>query len=165
MSQTLIQSADEKDLIEIANLHQQVFLRQINSHEWIKCNFKAFPRIMIYVILIDSIIIGYIQWIQKSGFRKEVVLELEQITILPQHQRKGFGRMLIEKSLAEIKIYFASNNRLLKSVIVSTRADNPAQKIYEKVLGVKVVGIISDLYSNDEVFMIAGIENSLESTD
>jgi len=36
-------------------------------------------------------LVGYIQWLQKSGFRQEVVLELEQIAVHPKYQEQGFG--------------------------------------------------------------------------
>ncbi|MEC4678069.1 MAG: N-acetyltransferase, partial [Nitrospirota bacterium] len=43
----------------------------------------------------------------------------------------------------------------LKHIIISTRADNHAQKLYKQALGAEVEAKISKLYSDDEVFMVA----------
>ena len=39
-------------------------------------------------------------------------------------------------------------------IIVATRVDNHAQKIYKNTLGAETEATIRDLYSADEVFMI-----------
>lgn len=39
---------------------------------------KAYPRFLSFVAEINNQIVGYIVWAQKSGFRAEAVLELEQ---------------------------------------------------------------------------------------
>jgi len=38
---------------------------------------------------------------------------------------------------------------------VSTRADNYAQSFYKKVLGAKVEATIKNLFSDDEIYMVA----------
>ena len=43
----------------------------------------------------------------------------------------------------------------LKHAIVTTRADNYAQRLYRVTLGDEVEGTIRDLYSWDEVIIIA----------
>ncbi len=100
-------------------------------------------------------VIGYIQWIHKSGFRKEAVIELEQIAVLQANQNQGVATKLIEKSLADVQLYLTDNSATLKSILVSTRADNTAQELYKKTLGAEVVLVVKDLYSADEVLMIA----------
>lgn len=100
-------------------------------------------------------VIGYIQWIQKSGFRQESVIELEQIAVMETQQHKGIGTSLIEKSLGYIKEYLADSNSNLKAILVSTRTDNAAKLLYEKVLKAKEIAVIRDLYSDDEVIMLA----------
>lgn len=99
-------------------------------------------------------IIGYIIWTQKSGFRPEAVLEIEQLAVSPDHQAKGTGRSLILNSLPLVKAKLAENNSLLKHILVTTRADNFAQKLYKSTLGAEVEATISNLYSADEVLMI-----------
>ncbi|CCN70093.1 3-oxoacyl-(Acyl carrier protein) synthase (fragment) [Vibrio nigripulchritudo SFn118] len=101
--------------------------------------------------------VGYIIWVQKSGFRPEAVLELEleQLAVSPKSQGQGIGRMLIKKSLPLVKEQLSSQGSVLKHILVTTRADNFAQKLYQSKLGAQVETTISNLYSADEVLMIA----------
>jgi len=146
----------QDDIKAVAKVHTEQFPRQKESIKWISCNFAAYPRIMIFVARDEKDkIIGYIQWIQKSGFRQESVIELEQIAVLKSHQHKGIGTLLIEKSLQYVKAYLADTNSNLKAVLVSTRTDNLAKSLYEKVLKAKEIAVIKDLYSHDEVIMLA----------
>lgn len=146
----------EDDIDAVATIHLQQFTRQKDSTRWISCNFAAFPRIMIFVARDEKDkVIGYIQWIQKSGFRQESVVELEQIAVLKNQQGKGIGTLLIEKSLKYLKDYLADTNSNLKGVLVTTRTDNLAKSLYEKVLNAKEIAVIKDLYSHDEVIMMA----------
>ncbi len=95
------------------------------------------------------------QWIEKSGFRKEVVLELEQIGVRPSSQKQGIGSSLISESLKMIQDELKQRNASLKHILVSTRTDNDAQKLYKKVLNAQPEVVISNLFSADEVLMIA----------
>ena len=73
----------EDDIDAVAKVHAEQFPRQKNSVRWISCNFAAFPRILMFVARDEKDkVIGYIQWIQKSGFRPQSVMELEQIAVL-----------------------------------------------------------------------------------
>lgn len=146
------------DIDSVAHVHNEAFKRQLSSKKWVSCNFSAYPRIMMHVAVADeNKIVGYIQWIQKSGFRNDAVIELEQIAVLPDHQGNKIGTKLIETSLKSIKKYLATQNSRLKSVLITTRADNYAQRLYEKTLDAKISAYIKDLYSADEVIMIAKI--------
>lgn len=146
----------EDDIDAVAKIHSQQFARQKDSARWISCNFAAFPRIMLFVARDEKDkVIGYIQWIQKSGFRQESVVELEQIAVLLNQQGKGIGTLLIEKSLKYLKDYLADSNSNLKAVLVSTRTDNVAKSLYEKVLKAQEIAVIKDLYSHDEIIMMA----------
>lgn len=145
-----------EDIEAVSRVHAEQFERQKNSQQWINCNFSAYPRIMLFVARDEKDkVIGYIQWIQKSGFRKEAVFELEQIAVLRKNQNSGVGTLLIKQSLEHIKNYLADSHSTLKSVLVSTRTDNAAAKLYETVLGAKKVAEIKALYSHDEVIMLA----------
>lgn len=150
-----IRPADEKDVEGIAKVHSEAFLRQIHSYEWISCNFRAFPRIKYFVAELENEIVGYIQWIEKSGFRKEVVLELEQIAVIPSKQGKKIGTALIKQSLPVIKDQLVTRQSYIKHVLVTTRNDNPAQQLYAKTLNAKVETMIPNLFSSDEVLMIS----------
>lgn len=94
----------QDDVEMVAKIHSQQFSRQESSLEWIRCNFAAFPRIMLFVARNEQDhIVGYIQWIHKSGFRKYAVMELEQIAVLTNSQGKGIGTQLIKESLHQIQ--------------------------------------------------------------
>lgn len=73
----------------------------------------------------------------------------------PQFQGQGIGRNLIEKSLPLVKEELAKKSSTLKHIMVTTRADNHAQELYKSTLGAEVEATISNLYSADEVLMIA----------
>ncbi|MEO0986528.1 MAG: GNAT family N-acetyltransferase [Cyanobacteria bacterium J06639_14] len=143
-----------EDIDDIANIHRVTFARQHMSKEWISANFAAFPRMQYYVATMDDVIYGFIHWTQKSGFRHEVVLELEQIAVAPEYRGKGIGGALIYESLPLVRHQLAERGAFLKHIVVTTRADNHAQRLYRKTLGVEVEATITDLYSADEVVMI-----------
>ena len=150
-----IRKIKAEDLEYASKIHQQAFSRQRLSLEWLTCNFNAFPRFMMYVAVLDGEVVGFIIWAQKSGFRPESIMDLEQIGVLPKMQGKGIGGKLIKESLKLVCKQLAEQDSILKHVTVSTRADNQAKRLYEKELGAKVEATISNLYSADEVFMIA----------
>jgi ribosomal protein S18 acetylase RimI-like enzyme len=145
-----------EDIAAAAQVHKQAFPRQQYSQAWIECNFRAFPRTQMFIAEDnDSVVVGYIQWIQKSGFRPEVVLELEQIAVIPIWQGNGVGSALITSSLTAIKQHFAEWEQRLRHIIVTTRADNTAQHLYRKTLAVEIEATIRGLFSADEIIMIA----------
>lgn len=139
----------------VAAIHAVAFSRQLHSVEWIDCNLAAYPRIQIFVAAEDANILGFIQWTQKSGFREKVVLELEQIAVLPAHQGHGIGGKLTINSLPIVQSQVAERNASVTNIIVTTRSDNAAQRLYRKTLGAKVEATISNLYSADEIFMVS----------
>lgn len=145
----------QADLTKAAVVHQLAFVRQRHSLEWLECSFNAFPRYMMFVAEIENKVVGYIIWAQKSGFRPEAVIELEQLAVSPDYQGKGIGRRLITDSLPLMKQQLAEKQSVLKHILVTTRADNHAQELYKSTLGAEVEATISNLYSADEVLMIA----------
>jgi ribosomal protein S18 acetylase RimI-like enzyme len=146
----------EEDIDAVAKIHAEQFPRQKDSARWISCNFSAFPRILIFVARNEKDkVVGYIQWIQKSGFRQQSVIELEQIAVLKSQQGKGIGSLLIDQSLRHIKDYLSDTKSTLKAILVTTRTDNQAKALYKKVLKAKEIAVIKDLYSHDEVIMLA----------
>lgn len=143
------------DLATAAEVHRLAFVRQKLSVEWLSATLNAYPRFLCYVADVPGKPAGYILWAQKSGFRDQAVLELDQIAVLPDLQGQGIGRALIHQSLPLVKAELAQQGSTLKHIIVNTRADNHAQQLYRDALGAEVVATISDLYSADEVFMVA----------
>jgi ribosomal protein S18 acetylase RimI-like enzyme len=146
---------EREDLLKASLVHKEAFIRQKLSFEWLECNLNAFPRFLNFVAELEGSLVGYIIWSQKSGFRPEVVLELEQVAVLPKHHGQGVGRELIEESLPFVRDHLAKQGSTLKHIIVTTRADNHAQKLYRSTLGAEVEATIVNLYSADEVFMVA----------
>lgn len=82
------------DLKGESYVHTLVFARQTRSCEWMECDLNASPRFLNFVAERNGEIVGYIIWVQKSGFRPEAVLELEQLAVLPSFQGQGVGRKL-----------------------------------------------------------------------
>ena len=151
----IIRLMEQSDLAAAAEIYQATFIRQSHSLEWLQCNLNAFPRYMMFVAQGDNEILGFITWAQKSGFRREVVLELELLAVKPSCQGKGVGKKLIVDSLPLVKTLLAKKDAVLKHVLVTTRADNYAQELYNRALGAEIEATISNLYSADEVLMIA----------
>ena len=146
---------EKTDLDNVAEIHRLTFVRQQNSLQWIQCNFNAFPRFLNFVAEKEGKILGYIIWIQKSSFRPQAVIELEQLAVSPNFQNQGVSRQLITESLALVNNHLSLNGSTLKHILVTTRADNFAQQLYKSTLGAEIETTITNLYSDDEVLMIA----------
>jgi len=146
---------DFTDLESAAQVHKLSFPRQKHSLQWLQCNLNAAPRFLNFVAVVNGEVVGYIVWSQKSGFRPEAVVELEQLAVSPNAQGQGIGRQLIKETLSLVKEHLIKNGSTLKHILVTTRADNFAQQLYKETLGAEVETTISNLYSADEVLMIA----------
>lgn len=155
LSKMNIRPLNTADLHAVAKVHADSFARQRQSLEWITSTSNAFPRFRYFVAESAESIIGYIVWGEKSGFRDEVVLELEQLAVLPGFRAQGVGRALIRESLLKVSAVLQQRAARLKTVLVTTRADNGAQRLYKDVLGAEVQATIANLYSADEVIMVA----------
>ena len=147
-----------KEINKIAKIAAQNFsgLKKIaDAKKWASCNFSAYPRAQYFVAKTKGKISGYILWIEKGGFRKEAVFELEQIAVAKDFQGQGIGTQLIEESLLEIKKYLKKRGSILKAVEVTTGTDNKAQGLYKKTLGAEIECVVKNLFRGDEVIMIA----------
>lgn len=151
----LTRPATMADLEDIAAIHGEAFPRQRDSQAWVRATLSATPRVLSFVLVFDGIVAGYIFWAQKSGIRPSAVLELDQMAVLPLFRRKGNGERLIKESLALVVTELKANGQSLKAVLVSTRHDNDANRLYAKALGARTVASIEGLYSATEVFMLA----------
>ena len=153
-----IQKATEENLNEISQIAAENFkgFDGISKAEkWIDCNFGAFPRMQYFIAQNDGKVLGYALWVEKGGFRKESVFELEQLAVKKEFQGKGIGTQLIEKSLLEIKKYLEGRGDKLKLVEVTTGIENAAQRLYKKTLGAEAECVVKDFFRGDEVIMIA----------
>lgn len=151
----LVRKMKKADVRAAARVHAASFPRQQRSRTWLRANLAATPRTSLWVATQGGSIIGYIIWTQKSGFRQHVILELEQIAVAPAHRGAGIGSALIRKSLPSIEREFRKCGQRLQKILVSTRADNAAQWLYIRELNAIPVARISDLYSADEVILLA----------
>jgi len=158
ISKIKINRIKKKDIPAIAKVASVCFSGMKDfkkAKKWINCNFKAFPRTQYFVAKYNELVVGYILWMEKGGFRKKAVMELEQIAVLPDFQNKEIGSKMIKESLKEIKKYLKKRKAKLKLIEISTGTANKAQRLYKKTLNAKVEAIIKDLFRGDEVIMIA----------
>ncbi|OTG81541.1 GNAT family N-acetyltransferase [Acinetobacter sp. ANC 4648] len=154
----IVRKANQSDLDDITEIHHKSFVRQSASKQWIESTLAAYPRYFCYLIENEKTC-GYIFWAQKSGFRAEVILELDQIAIHPDFQGLGLSKILIVESLKNVEKELSVKNQKIKSVLVSTGVNNFARKIYEDLLNANEVAIITDLYSSPEVYLKADRED------
>jgi ribosomal protein S18 acetylase RimI-like enzyme len=149
-----IRPAHSADLEGIAAVHAKSFVRQSNSLEWVAATARSYPRARYFVAEHDARVVGYVVWVEKSGFRAEAVVELEQIAVLPEFRDRGVGRALIE-SLMDVDEALRTRNAHIKAVLITTRLDNEAWRLYQTALGAEIQATVIDLYSADEVIMVA----------
>lgn len=153
-----VRSACQGDIRRIAAIHAACFTRQYRSNEWIACQFAAYPLKRIFVATMDGEIVGYSILAEKSGFRQEVVVELEQIAVAPERQGRGVGTYLICDSLSAVKQALVERGATMRSVLVTTRYDNAAQKLYQRALNAEIVATIPSLFGEeDEVVMVGNL--------
>ncbi len=156
--EVLIRRMREEDVKGMVQVYLDCF-RGMRDPEvvetWIRCNIRAYPRMQYFVAEADGKVVGYILWVEKGGFRKEAVLELEQIGVLKEYRGKGIGSKLVLRSLEEMKKYLNERGSRLKLVEVTTGTENKAQRLYIKTLNAKPECVIRDLYRGDELIMIA----------
>lgn len=153
-----IQSMKKQEIKEVARIANQCF-RGYGSFQgakkWISCNFWAFPRTRYFVAEEKDEVIGYVLWLEKGGFRKEAVFELEQIAVDPAFRGREVGTKLIAASLAEIKNSLKKRGSFLKLVEVTTGVENQAQRLYQKTLNAKPETVLKDFFRGDELIMLA----------
>jgi len=150
-----IRRMEETDIGEAADVHASAFPRQTCSLKWITCCLRALPKTQSFVADLDGRIVGLALWTERSGFRRDAVIELEQIAVHPDHQGRGIGTALIVESLPSVESSIIERGARIKHILVNTRTDNAAQRLYAKLLGAEVEAVIPSLFSGDEVYMIA----------
>ncbi|MDD5750033.1 MAG: GNAT family N-acetyltransferase [Candidatus Pacebacteria bacterium] len=153
-----IQSLTKKDISAVAKIANQCFRGYgsfSGAKKWLSCNFGAYPRMQYFLAKEKDEILGYILWLEKGGFRKEAVWELEQIAIKETARGRGVATFLIEQSLKKILSYLKERGSKLKTIEVTTGTENQAQRLYQKTLNARPEAVIKDFFRGDEVIMIA----------
>jgi len=149
-----IQKNDISPMAKIASQCFKGYGSFNGAKKWISCNFGAFPRAQYFVAKEKGQVLGYILWIEKGGFRKESVWELEQVAVSPSCQGRGIGAKLILDSLETIKKNLKKRGSALKLVEVTTGL-HQAPHLYQKTLGAKKEATVKDFFRGDEAIMIA----------
>lgn len=183
-----IRSATEADIPRIAEINLECFSGNrwggIDlARKWIEDKFASHPSIQYFVAEMtggdfvsdnrfgrdfvaeapEPKIVGFIKWDDLGGFRKEAVVELEQIAVTKPLRNNGVGEKLIRGSFSEVMGYLQNAGRKLKLVKVTTGAEHllMSQGLYRKTLGAKPHCVIENYYRDDELVMLARMDNPL----
>jgi ribosomal protein S18 acetylase RimI-like enzyme len=153
-----VRRAKESDIAAIAHIGSIAFsgLKPLSSAKaWVRSCWNAAPRMNYWVAESPQGVSGYILWVEKGGFRKKAVMELEQIAVLPGSRRQGIGAALVASSLRDIKESLARRGSRLKVVEVTTGSEQGAIEFYHRTIGTESVAMIPDLFRGDEYVLIA----------
>jgi len=148
----------DNDITQIVKIYLKCFKgMQKPEHvkKWIKLKHGSYPVNQFFVGILQGKVIGYILWVELGGFRKDAVIELDQIAVTPDYQGKGFGATIIKESLKAVITQLKRRKSRLKLVKTTTGATNEAQKLYKDVLNAKPVATIPDFFRTDEVILIS----------
>jgi ribosomal protein S18 acetylase RimI-like enzyme len=155
----IVKEALHEDIPSIVDIYLESFkgMQDYNTaSKWVSLKFNSKPISIYYIALFDGKVVGYILWSEHGGFRKEAVIELEQIAVSKMYRGKGVASKLIVESLRMLnRDYITARGSRIKMVIVTTASNNDAKRLYERVLNAREVAVIKDLYSNDESILIA----------
>ncbi|MGI0131390.1 MAG: GNAT family N-acetyltransferase [Thermoplasmata archaeon] len=153
-----VRPAGAGDLDEIAAIGSEAFsgLRPAaDGRRWVASCWRASPRMQYWVAVRSGAVIAYILWLEKGGFRREAVLELEQVAVRPALRGQGVGEALIRGSLEGLRVALRARGSRLKLVEVTTGSEQGAVGFYARVLGTEVAGQIPDFFRGDEFILIA----------
>ncbi len=153
-----VRAARESDLATIAAIGAESFsgLRPLAAAErWVRACWGAQPRMRYWVAERSGMIVAYILWMEKGGFRAEAVVELEQIAVRSTLRGAGIGGELIRRSLEELSRSIDGEGRRVKVVEVTTGSEQGAVEFYRRTLGAEVVAKVPGLFRGDEFILIA----------
>ena len=147
------------DIDAVAHIHIDAFPNDVEkytqSQRWIHSKFLGWPVNRYFVAVNKERIIGYILWVEMGGFRKNCVLELEQLAIAIDCRGQSVGTHLLDESLMLMTQILAKEKRYIKLVEITTGKTNEAQRLYIKTLSASVKCKKKDFFEEDEVIMIA----------
>jgi GNAT superfamily N-acetyltransferase len=155
-SNCIVRRATADDVSAAAKVHELAFPRQTYSQEWLDCVFRSFPKSQLFVAELDGEIVGLIFWTEKSGFRIEAVVELEQIAVHPDRRSKSIssiGTQLILRSVILVAEKIAERGAKLSHILGNTRVDNRSLQLYKK-FGAQSILVVPGLFTADEVFLV-----------
>jgi ribosomal protein S18 acetylase RimI-like enzyme len=153
-----VRPAREEDLDEIASVGSEAFsgLRPTaEGRRWVEACWRAAPRMQYWVAVVSGTVVGYILWLEKGGFRRDAVLELEQVAVRSTLRGQGVGEALIRASLDGLRRALHARGAKLKLVEVTTGSEQGAVGFYARVLGTEVAARIPDFFRGDEYILIA----------
>ena len=153
-----VREARERDILGIATLGEEAFsgMRpRTNALRWARACWNAGPRTRYWVACEGRDLVGYILWMEKGGFRKEAVLELEQIAVETARRGRGIGELLVRVSLEGERRRIERRGSRLKLVEVTTGSEQGALGFYRRALGAKPVAKIPGLFRGDEYVLLA----------
>lgn len=158
--QAKIRRANKDDLLAIAEVATQAFsgLRPFHlARKWVRACYSASSRMEYWVAEVANPpqLVGYILWIEKGGFRKEAVFELEQIAVRADFRGRGMGAKLIRTSLKGLESRLRRRGSALKLVEITTGSTQNALTFYRRVLGARPVAKIPSFFRGDEYILIA----------
>ncbi|HIE18781.1 TPA: ribosomal-protein-alanine N-acetyltransferase [Candidatus Bathyarchaeota archaeon] len=147
----ILRKFEPKDLYQVMSINQRCLPENYSESFFISLH-KNFPETFI-VSEKDGTVIGYIMCRIESGlssigftpFSLSKKGHIISIAVLPEHQRKGLGRALIEKALETMTKFYNA-----KSCYLEVRISNePAIRLYKKV-GFEVQRTIKGYYADGE---------------
>lgn len=159
----LIRQMLPSDIDAVAHIHTDAFPNDVDtyaqSQRWIYSKFLGWPVNRYFVAINKETVIGYILWVEMGGFRKNCILELEQLAVAKDWRGQGVGIHLIDESLMLMASMLAKEKRYIKLVEVTTGTTNEAQMLYIKALSAVIECTKKEFYDEDEVVMIARISS------
>jgi ribosomal protein S18 acetylase RimI-like enzyme len=153
-----VRPAREEDLEEIASIGSEAFsgLRPLaEGRRWVEACWRGGPRMQYWVAVVSGTVVAYILWLEKGGFRRDAVVELEQIAVRSAHRGQGVGEALIRASLDGVRRSLRARGAQLKLVEVTTGSEQGAVGFYARVLGTEVAARIPDVFRGEEYILIA----------
>ncbi|MDG6969847.1 MAG: GNAT family N-acetyltransferase [Nitrososphaerota archaeon] len=158
--QIRVRLAIPSDIPYIAEIGCEAFsgLRPLEcGMRWVEACFAAHPRMEYWVAEMgtESTAAGYILWLEKGGFRKDAVLELEQIAVRKAMRGTGIGRELVVQSLQGVKSRLQARGSELSVIEITTGSEQRAVGFYRRTLGANPVATIPSLFRGDELVLLA----------
>lgn len=154
----MVRRMREGDINQVVKIYLQCFkgMREFKTaRKWITLRHNSFPASQYFVGTLGKKIVGYIQWVELGGFRKNAVIELEQIAVSPDYQGRGIGEKIVRESLKQVSFYLRRRRSTIKLIKVTTGTTNRAQKFYKNILKAKQVAVIPDFFRSDEAILVA----------